>query len=99
MLNAIWIGFLLVAAATGFWEATAGGRPAVLGEMTKASFDMAKTAFEISLGLTGVMALWLGLLRVGERAGITAERFGEARQIGVARLQQAFDRAACQRRF
>lgn len=70
MLNAIWIGFLLVAAATGFWEATAGGRPAVLGEMTKASFDMAKTAFEISLGLTGVMALWLGLLRVGERAGL-----------------------------
>ena len=46
MLNAIWIGFLLVALAGGFWEATFGGRPAVLGEMTRASFEMAKTIFE-----------------------------------------------------
>lgn len=72
MLNAIWIGFLLVALASGFWEATFGGRPAVLGEMTRASFEMAKTGFEISLGLTGVMTLWLGLLRIGEHAGLVS---------------------------
>lgn len=72
MLNAIWIGFLLVALAAGFREATFGGRPEVLAEMTKASFDMAKTGFEVGLGLTGVMTLWLGLLRVGEHAGLVA---------------------------
>lgn len=69
MLNAIWIGFFFIAALAGLWQATLGGHPDVFAAMMKASFDMAKTGFEISLGLAGVMTLWLGLMRIGERAG------------------------------
>lgn len=46
------------------------GNTGVFPEMVSASFDMAKTGFEISLGLTGVLTLWLGLMRVGEKGGV-----------------------------
>jgi spore maturation protein A len=63
MLNAIWIGLIvisvIVAAATGRMEA-----------VTKAAFDSAKGAVEIALGLVGFMALWLGVMKVAEEAGL-----------------------------
>ena len=68
-LNRVWTGFFLLAFATALgrslWGDT-GVLPAVLAAM----FDAARSGFEISLGLAGIMALWLGLMRVGEQAGM-----------------------------
>ncbi len=67
-LNYIWLGFFLVALVVGLVKLV-GGDTAVFGAMTQATFDSAKTGFEISLGLTGVLTLWLGLMKVGEAGG------------------------------
>lgn len=69
MLNAIWIGFLLTAIAAALVQFLAYGRDDIFALLMKAGFDNARTAFEIALGLTGVMCLWLGVLKIGERAG------------------------------
>jgi spore maturation protein SpmA len=69
VLNLIWVGFFLVAIATAIVRLLQGDAavfPALMGAM----FDAARTGFEISLGLVGIMALWLGIMRVGERAGV-----------------------------
>lgn len=69
MLNKIWGGFIIVAVISGAVHAIGLGNHAILGEMVKALFDSAKLGFEIALGLTGMMTLWLGLLKIGEAAG------------------------------
>ncbi|OIO77740.1 MAG: hypothetical protein COS39_00415 [Hydrogenophilales bacterium CG03_land_8_20_14_0_80_62_28] len=69
MLNAIWIGFFLVAFAAALFQFLVNGQQDIFGLLMKAGFDNAKTAFEIAIGLTGVMSLWLGILKIGERAG------------------------------
>ena len=48
--------------------ATVGGKPDVLKDVVASLFDSSKTAFEISIGLTGVMSLWLGFAKIAERA-------------------------------
>ncbi|MEW5770228.1 MAG: nucleoside recognition domain-containing protein [Pseudomonadota bacterium] len=68
MLNALWISFFAVAFGASVLQFL-GGDQAIFGTVMKASFDAAKTAFEVALGLTGVMCLWLGVMKVGERAG------------------------------
>lgn len=68
-LNLVWVAFILI----GFGVAlvrVAQGDVAVFGRVLQALFDSAKTGFDISLGLVGIMSLWLGLMRVGERAGM-----------------------------
>ncbi|MDP2783088.1 MAG: nucleoside recognition domain-containing protein [Sulfurimicrobium sp.] len=72
MLNAIWIGFFLVAFAIGLGKLVLFGQTEVFPLMMKATFDSAKTGFEIALGLTGVMTLWLGVMKIGEKAGFLA---------------------------
>jgi len=69
MLNAIWIGFFLAAFAIGLGKLVLFGQADVFPLMMKATFDSAKTGFEIALGLTGVMTLWLGVMKIGEKAG------------------------------
>lgn len=69
MLNLLWTAFFLAAAAAALYQALWLGRPEVFGAMLEAIFAMAKTAFEVALGLTGVMTFWLGIMRVGEAAG------------------------------
>lgn len=68
-LNWVWVGFFTVAFATAVvrWLL---GEQGILQALMTAMFDGARSGFEISLGLAGVMALWLGLMRVGERAGM-----------------------------
>jgi spore maturation protein SpmA len=68
-LNWAWVGLFTVAFATAFvrWLL---GEHTILQALLTALFDGARSGFEISLGLAGVMALWLGLMRVGERAGM-----------------------------
>ena len=68
MLNAIWVGFFLTAFAAALVQFF-NGQQDIFAVLIKAGFDNAKTAFEISLGLTGVMCLWLGIMRIGEKAG------------------------------
>lgn len=70
MLNAIWAGFLLVALATALVQATMLGHGEVFAALMKSMFDSSRLAFEVALGLTGVMSLWLGLMRIGEAGGV-----------------------------
>jgi spore maturation protein SpmA len=79
MLNKIWGGFFFVAFAVAVVRSAAFGESAVWAEMVSATFDMAKTGFEIALGLTGVMCLWLGVMKLGEQGGaidLLARAFG-----------------------
>ncbi len=78
MLNKIWGGFFFLAFAVGLVK-TARGDSAVWAAMVSAAFDLAKTGFEIALGLTGVMCLWLGVMKLGEKGGavdLLARAFG-----------------------
>jgi spore maturation protein SpmA len=69
VLNVIWIAFFLIALVVGLVRLIFLHDTEIFTAMVNSTFDMAKTAFEISLGLTGVLTLWLGLMRVGERGG------------------------------
>ena len=69
VLNYIWIAFFLIAFIFGV-IALITGDAAVLQKMLDATFSVSKGAFETSLGLTGVLALWLGIMKIGERAGV-----------------------------
>jgi len=72
VLNYIWVAFFIIAFIFGLVRLIFFGDMEIFPEMTKATFDMAKTGFEISLGLTGVMTLWLGIMKIGERGGMVA---------------------------
>lgn len=69
-LNYIFIFFFLVAFLIGLVKLIFLGDAQVFPEMVNATFDMAKTGFEISLGLTGVLTLWMGIMKIGEKGGI-----------------------------
>ncbi len=69
-LNYIWLAFFIIAFLLGLVRLIFFGDTEVFQAMMGSSFDMAKTGFEISLGLTGVMTLWLGLMKVGEEGGV-----------------------------
>jgi len=68
-LNYIWVGFFLIALVVGLLKLIFLGDTHVFTAMVTSTFDTAKVAFEISLGLTGVLSLWLGLMKVGEAGG------------------------------
>lgn len=68
VLNYIWIAFFVIAFAFGVVGLFTGDTT-LFQKMVDATFDSSKTAFETSLGLTGVLALWLGIMKIGERAG------------------------------
>ncbi|MFW5444147.1 MAG: nucleoside recognition domain-containing protein [Methylococcaceae bacterium] len=69
MLNLIWIFFFFSAFLTALFKLIYLGDQQVFSDLMTAMFSLSKTAFEISLGLTGVLALWLGIMRIGERSG------------------------------
>ncbi len=69
MLNKIWGAFFFVAFAVGLTKTLFFGDSGVWALMVSAAFDMAKVGFEIALGLTGVMCLWLGIMKLGEQGG------------------------------
>jgi len=71
MLNWIWAAFFLIAFVTAGVTAIAFGKPDALGAVVASLFDSSKTAFEIAIGLTGVMSLWLGLMKIAEKGGVT----------------------------
>ena len=69
MLNLIWILFFLSAFVTALFKLIVLGDQQIFSQIMTAMFSLSKTAFEISLGLTGVLALWLGIMKIGERSG------------------------------
>ncbi len=72
VLNYIWVAFFIIAFIIGLIRLIFFGDTGIFPEMMNGTFEMAKTGFEISLGLTGVMTLWMGLMKVGETGGIVA---------------------------
>ncbi|MDR0711844.1 MAG: spore maturation protein [Prevotellaceae bacterium] len=72
VLNYIWIGFFIAAFGAALVKAFVFGDAEIFSVVMGSTFDSAKTAFEISLGLTGVLSLWMGLMKVGERGGVIA---------------------------
>ncbi len=72
MLNTIWAGMILIACALALVKAVFFGQADIFVVLMRALFDSAKTGFEISLGLAGVMSLWLGIMRIAEEGGALA---------------------------
>ena len=70
VLNYIWIAFFLVAFAVALVRLLFMGDTEVFPAIMNSTFSSAKSAFEISLGLTGVLSLWLGIMRIGEKGGV-----------------------------
>ena len=86
VLNYIWISFFLIALVVGLARLIFLGDQEVFTAMVTSTVDMAQTGFEISLGLTGVLTLWLGLMTIGEVGGAIA-------------LLSKLARPFCRRRF
>lgn len=70
MLNGLWLGFFLTAAACAAWRWLVGGDAAVFAAMVEALFAMARLAVEVMVLLFGTLTLWLGFLRIAEQAGL-----------------------------
>jgi spore maturation protein SpmA/spore maturation protein SpmB len=69
-LNYIWIFFFVVAFVIGLIKLIFFGDMNIFSDMMNSTFDMAKAGFDISLGLTGVLTLWMGIMKIGEKGGI-----------------------------
>ena len=69
VLNYIWIAFFLLAAVCALVQSCFLGNVGVFADIINSTFDNSKTAFEISLGLTGVLSLWMGVMKIGEKGG------------------------------
>ena len=72
VLNYIWIFFFITAFIVAVVQTLFFGNFGIWNDIMNSTFSSAKTAFEISLGLTGVLSLWLGLMKIGERGGVIA---------------------------
>ena len=70
ILNYIWIGFLLIAFVVACIQALFYSNTQIFSDIINSTFDSAKSGFEISLGLTGVLSLWLGIMKIGENGGV-----------------------------
>ena len=70
VLNYIWIGFFLIAFLVALVKLIFFGDLNIFTEIMNSTYDTARVGFEISLGLTGVLSLWLGIMKIGERGGM-----------------------------
>ena len=70
VLNYIWIAFFLIAFVVALVKLVFFGDVSVFTEIMNSTYESARTGFEISLGLTGVLSLWLGVMKIGERGGM-----------------------------
>lgn len=70
ILNYIWIAFFIIAFVIALGRLVITGDTTVFPAMMDSTFASSKTAFEISIGLTGILALWLGIMKIGERSGV-----------------------------
>lgn len=70
VLNWIWVAFFLIAFVVAIAHLAVTGDAVIFQDIMDSTFSSAKTGFEISLGLTGVLSLWLGIMKIGERSGV-----------------------------
>ena len=70
VLNYIWIAFFLIAFVVATGRLLIGGDTTVFTNIINSSFEAAKTGFELSIGLTGILSLWLGIMKIGEKGGV-----------------------------
>jgi len=70
MLNTLWLGFFLTAALAALSQWLVGGNPQIFAAMVEALFSMARLSVEVMVLLFGTLTLWLGFLRIAEKAGI-----------------------------
>ena len=70
VLNYIWIAFFVIAFIVAMGKLLFTGDMNIFTELINATFDSSKSAFEISLGLTGILSLWLGIMKIGENSGM-----------------------------
>ncbi|MCR4620367.1 MAG: hypothetical protein K5633_06740 [Paludibacteraceae bacterium] len=70
VLNYIWIAFFVIAFVIALAKLIFGGDVSVFPTIMDSTFSTSKTAFEISLGLTGVLTLWMGVMKIGEKGGV-----------------------------
>ncbi len=73
MLNYIWFSFFAIAFIAAICQSVFGGDADVWSRLMNCTFDSSQKAFEICLGLTGVLTFWLGLMKIGEKAGLVAK--------------------------
>lgn len=73
ILNYIWIGLILIAVVVGIVQLAFFGQSEIFSEILNSTFASAKSGFEISLGLTGVLALWMGIMKIGEQGGVISQ--------------------------
>ena len=66
ILNYIWILLVLLAVVMGLVQAIVYGNVGIFTDIINSTFDNARIGFELSLGLTGVLALWMGIMKIGE---------------------------------
>jgi len=71
-LNYIWIGFFVIGFIVALGQLIFAGNTQIFNDLVNSVFANAKTGFEVSLGLTGALTLWMGLLKVGEKGGVIA---------------------------
>ena len=72
VLNYIWVSFFLIAFVIGLFKLLFLGDFEIFPKLVQNTFSSAKLGFEISLYLTGVLCLWLGIMKIGERGGIVS---------------------------
>lgn len=70
VLNYIWVAFFVIAFVVASFRLLVGGDAEIFTSVMTSAFDASKNAFEIALGLTGMLALWLGVLKIGEQSGL-----------------------------
>lgn len=70
VLNYIWIGLILLAILMGIIQMVFFGNAEIFNDIFQSTFSSAKNGFEISLGMTGVLALWMGIMKIGEQGGV-----------------------------
>lgn len=70
MINYIWLAFFIIAFIMAVVSSTIGGDPEVWSRLMNVTFTSSAKAFEICLGLTGVLSFWLGLMKIGEKGGV-----------------------------
>jgi spore maturation protein SpmA len=70
VLNYIWVAFFVIAFVIALVKLIFFGDTSVFPAMMDSTFETSKTAFQISLGLTGVLSLWLGIMKIGEKGGV-----------------------------
>ncbi len=70
VLNYIWIAFFVIAFVVALYETIFHGNISIWSQIMNTSFDSAATAFQISIGLTGILTLWMGIMKIGEEGGV-----------------------------